>query len=259
MRVPCCPPRICTFVHIRKRDLCPSCSRPLPANAPLQFHAGQYIDIVLANGQRRSYSLATAPHQIDTAQPRVELHIRHMPGGTFTDHVFAAMKEKEILRIEGPLGGFYLHPAAQDNSPLLFLASGTGFAPVKAMLEVLAQQGSTRPTTLYWGVRRPHDLYMHQWMLDYVAAHPHVRYVPVISDALPEDVWSGCRGLAMQTMLDENPDMRASQLYSCGTPAMVQAAHALSMEKCGLLAEAFFADAFTSQKDKAAAPAATTN
>lgn len=223
----------------------------LPANAPLQYHAGQYIDFLLADGQRRSYSMATAPHQIDPALPKVELHIRHMPGGKFTDHVFSAMKEKEILRIEGPFGSFFLRD--DSAAPILFLASGTGFAPVKAMLEQLAHAGSQRQVTLYWGARRPVDVYMHQWMQDYCKAHPQVRYIPVISDALPQDQWTGRSGLALDAMLQDVPDMRQHQLYVCGVPAMVHAAHAKCISQAHLPEEAFFADAFTSLKDKIAA------
>ncbi len=222
----------------------------LPANAPMQFHAGQYLDFLLADGQRRSYSMATAPHQVDPNKPQVELHVRHMPGGKFTDHVFSAMKEKEILRVEGPFGSFFL----RDNSagPVLFLASGTGFAPIKAILEHMTHTGNQRKVFLYWGARRPVDIYMHQWMLDYCAAHPNVSYVPVVSDALPEDVWEGKRGLALDQMLQDHPDMSSYQLYACGVPAMVHAAHAQCVGKAQLPEDSFFADAFTSLKDKTA-------
>lgn len=222
----------------------------LPANAPLQFHAGQYIDFLLADGQRRSYSMATAPYQVDPIKPQVHLHIRHMLGGKFTDHVFGTMKEKEILRIEGPFGSFFM----RDNSagPVLFLASGTGFAPIKAMLEQLAQEGCQRPITLYWGANRPGDIYMHQWMLDWAASHNNVTYVPVISDALPEDQWTGLRGLALDVMLQQHPNMQGYQLYACGAPGMVHAAQERAVRDNQLDADNFFADAFTSLKDKAA-------
>ena len=227
----------------------------LPANVPVQYHAGQYIDFLLADGQRRSYSMATAPHEVDPALPRIDLHIRHMPGGKFTDHVFGSMKEKEILRIEGPYGSFFL----RDDSagPLLFLASGTGFAPVKAILEQMAHQNSPRAAVLYWGARRPADLYMHQWLLDYCSAHPHVRYVPVISEAQPEDGWQGRTGLALDAMLADVPDMHDHDAYVCGSPAMVQAAHTRCVQEAGLADDRFHADAFTSLRDKQTAPEAT--
>ncbi|HYE39897.1 MAG TPA: CDP-6-deoxy-delta-3,4-glucoseen reductase, partial [Ramlibacter sp.] len=120
----------------------------LPANDTLRYHAGQYIEFILRDGARRSYSMANAPHN----GPGVELHIRHMPGGKFTDHVFTAMKEKEILRVEGPFGSFFLR---EDSvKPMILLASGTGFAPIKALIEHMQAKGITRPATLYWGGRR---------------------------------------------------------------------------------------------------------
>ncbi len=226
----------------------------LPANAPIQFHAGQYVDFLLADGQRRSYSMATAPYQVEAERPQVKLHVRHMPGGKFTDHVFSAMKEKEILRVEGPFGSFFLR--GDSAGPILFLASGTGFAPIKAMLEQLVHDGVQRPVRLYWGAYRPADIYMHQWMLDFAAAHPQIQYIPVISDAQPGDQWDGLRGLALDVLLQQNPDMTGCHLYACGAPAMVHAAHQRAVHDNGLPDEAFFADAFTSLKDKNAAPAA---
>ena len=221
----------------------------LPAADTFRYHAGQYIEFILRDGARRAYSMANAPHTQAEA-PGVELHIRHMPGGKFTDHVFGAMKEKEILRIEGPFGSFHLREE-DGQGPLIFLASGTGFAPIKAMLEHMAHTGSQRHAVLYWGARRPADVYMHDWITDYCARHPQVRYVPVISDALPEDGWTGLSGLALDVMLQENPDMRDAQLYACGAPAMVDAAKERAIASHQLDPDNFFADAFTSLKDKA--------
>ena len=120
----------------------------LPANDSFQYKAGQYIEFLLRDGARRSYSMANAPQGNS-----VELHIRHMPGGKFTDHVFGSMKEKEILRVEGPHGSFYLRE--ESDKAILMVASGTGFAPIKALLEQMESAGSTRPVALYWGGRRP--------------------------------------------------------------------------------------------------------
>ena len=225
----------------------------LPAKAPFQFHAGQYIDFILADGQRRSYSIATAPFTLNPDTPSVQLHIRHLPGGKFTDHVFGSMKEKEILRMEGPFGSFYIHDTS--TGPIVFLASGTGFAPIKAMLEQMAETGLTRPISLYWGANRPADLYMHQWMQDFAAKHPQVSYIPVISNAQPEDTWDGLRGLALDVMLQQHPNMADYQLYACGAPAMVHAAQEKAIGQNQLPSDAFFADAFTSLKDKANTPA----
>ncbi len=216
----------------------------LPANDTFAYRAGQYVEFILRDGTRRSYSMANAPH----SGPGVELHIRHMPGGKFTDHVFGAMKEKEILRVEGPFGSFFLRE--DSDKPIILLASGTGFAPVKALLEQLQHLGSTRPTTLYWGGRRPSDLYMDAWLQAQLPAMPHVRYVPVVSDALPEDGWTGRTGFVHRAVLQDFADLSGHQVYACGAPIVVESAHADFVAQAGLPDEEFFADAFTSEADK---------
>ena len=171
-----------------------------------------------------------------------------MPGGKFTDHVFGVMKEKEILRVEGPFGSFYLRD--DSAAPIVLLASGTGFAPIKALVEQMYVNGITRPATLYWGGRRPADLYMHDWVLDKVAHMPNLRYVPVVSNALPEDNWTGRTGFVHQAVLDDQPDLSGHQVYACGAPIVVDTARAEYSAKAGLPAEQFFADAFTTEADK---------
>jgi CDP-4-dehydro-6-deoxyglucose reductase, E3 len=156
----------------------------LPASDTLQYKAGQYIEFILRDGTRRSYSMASAPH-IAAENKTLKLHIRHMPGGKFTDHVFGEMKEKEIQRIEGPFGSFYLRE--DSEKPMILLASGTGFAPIKAIIQHMQHQGINRPAVLYWGGRRPADLYMNDWVNAQLAAMPNLTYVPVVSNALPED------------------------------------------------------------------------
>lgn len=221
----------------------------LPAADVMQYHAGQYIEILLASGQRRSYSMAGAPHTVRASgTPMVDLHIRHMPGGVFTEHVFGGIREKEILRIEGPYGSFYLRDDAPN--PIILLASGTGFAPIKAIVEHLQFMGITREVTLYWGGRRPRDLYMDTWVREKLAGMPHLRYVPVISDALPEDGWQGRTGFVHQAVLQDHADLSAHQVYACGTPAMVDAARRDFSALAGLPAHEFYADAFTSEADK---------
>ena len=222
----------------------------LPANDRFQFHAGQYIDFLLRDGSRRSYSMANAPHQLTEQEQAVELHIRHMPGGKFTDHVFGAMKEKEILRVEGPLGSFFLRE--DSDKPIVLLASGTGFAPIKALIEHMQHKGITRPATLYWGGRRPGDLYLNDWVQAQLAQMPNLRYVPVISDALPEDGWSGRTGFVHRAVLQDFPDLSGHQVYACGAPVVVDSARADYTAQGGLPSEEFFADSFTSAADKAA-------
>ncbi len=216
----------------------------LPANDTFRYHAGQYVEFILRDGARRSYSMANAPHN----GPAVELHIRHMPGGKFTDHVFNAMKEKEILRVEGPYGSFYL----RDDSakPMVLLASGTGFAPIKAVIEQMQHKGITRPATLYWGGRRPSDLYLDDWVQAQLAVMPNLTYVPVISNALPEDNWTGRTGFVHRAVLEDFPDLSGHQVYACGAPIVVDSARAEYSAQAGLPPEEFFADSFTTEADK---------
>lgn len=219
----------------------------LPPTEAFRYHAGQYVEFLLQGGVRRSYSMANAPHTQEAAGG-IELHLRHMPGGRFTDHVFGAMKEREILRIEGPYGSFYLRE--DSGKPIVLLASGTGFAPVKALIEQLQHSASTRPVVLYWGGRRPRDLYMDAWVQERLAELPQLRYVPVVSDALPEDGWSGRTGFVHQAVLDDFVDLSGHQVYACGAPIVVDSARAAYCGQRGLPAEEFFADAFTSEADK---------
>ena len=225
----------------------------LPASDMMKYHAGQYVEFLLRDGDRRAYSMANAPHT-QTETPGLELHIRHMPGGKFTDHVFGAMKEKEILRIEGPYGSFFLRE--DSDKPLVLLASGTGFAPLKALIEHMQHKNITRPAVLYWGGRRPADLYMHDWMQAKVAEMPHLRYIPVISDALPEDHWTGRTGFVHQAVLEDFSDLSGHQVYACGAPIVVESARDAYSALAGLPAEEFFADAFTTEADKAKAVSA---
>ncbi|MGI9219221.1 MAG: CDP-6-deoxy-delta-3,4-glucoseen reductase [Hydrogenophaga sp.] len=218
----------------------------LPAADAFQYHAGQYVEFLLRDGDRRSYSMANAPHT-QAAGPQMELHIRHMPGGKFTDQVFGTMKEKDILRIEGPYGSFYLRE--DSNKPIVLLASGTGFAPIKAILEHMAHKGITRPATLYWGGRRPADLYQAAWIEAQLGVMANLRYVPVVSDALPEDGWTGRTGFVHSAVLQDLPDLSGHEVYACGAPIVVESARR-EYVAAGLPEEAFFADSFTSAKDK---------
>jgi CDP-4-dehydro-6-deoxyglucose reductase, E3 len=216
----------------------------LPANDALRYHAGQYVEFILRDGARRSYSMANAPHN----GPGVELHIRHMPGGKFTDHVFGAMKEKEILRVEGPFGSFFLRE--DSDRPMILLASGTGFAPIKALIEHMQFKGIQREAVLYWGGRRPADLYMDEWVREKAAQMPGLKYVPVISNALPEDDWRGRTGFVHRAVMEDFPDLSAHQVYACGAPIVVDSARAEYTDRCQLPAEHFFADSFTTEADK---------
>ncbi len=219
----------------------------LPANDPFNYRPGQYVEFLLRDGSRRSYSMANAPHN----GPGLELHVRHMPGGKFTDHVFGTMKEKEIQRIEGPFGSFFLRE--ESAKPIVMLASGTGFAPIKALIEHMQFQGITRRATLYWGGRRPEDLYMDEWVRARLLEMPHLDYVPVVSDALPQDQWTGRTGFVHRAVIEDLPDLSGYQVYACGAPIVVDSARNDYCELAGLAEEEFFADAFTTEADKAIA------
>jgi CDP-4-dehydro-6-deoxyglucose reductase len=219
----------------------------LPANQNFQFRAGQYVEFILRDGSRRSYSMANAPHNLGTP-PSIELHIRHMPGGKFTDHVFGTMKEKDIVRMEGPFGSFFLRE--EGEQPMILLASGTGFAPVKALIERLEELGSSRPAVLYWGARAKADLYLNDWAEAAAARLPNLRYVPVLSEPRPEDGWTGRTGFVHHAVMADFPDLSAHQVYACGAPIMVESAHRDFVARCGLPDEEFYADAFTSEADK---------
>ncbi|MBX9904270.1 MAG: CDP-6-deoxy-delta-3,4-glucoseen reductase [Burkholderiales bacterium] len=209
----------------------------LPASERLQFLAGQYIDILLKNGTRRSLSLANPPHD----DGLLELHLRNY-GGPFSIHVFTQMKERDILRFEGPLGTFYLR---EDNDkPAVLVAGGTGFAPIKAIIEHAIHHKIRRPLLLYRGARSAADLYLDELPAAWQREHG-ITYVPVLSDAGPEDGWTGRRGLVHEAVMADLPDLSGHEVYACGAPAMIDAARRDFLSRCGLPETAFYADAFT--------------
>ncbi|MDR0674528.1 MAG: CDP-6-deoxy-delta-3,4-glucoseen reductase [Zoogloeaceae bacterium] len=209
----------------------------LPASESFTFRAGQYIDILLPEGQRRSYSIANAPEQ----EGVLELHIRRVPGGRFTGRVFEQMKVKDILRFEGPRGGFFLRE--ESDKPVILIASGTGFAPVKAIVEYALAQGIARPMRIYWGCRARADLYLPDLPAAWAAEHPHIRFVPVLSAADAD--WQGRTGFVHQAVIADYPDLSRHEVYACGNPAMVDSARQELAAHCHLPEAAFFADAFT--------------
>jgi len=217
----------------------------LPANERLMFLPGQYIDILLKDGTRRSFSMANPPHDDEF----VQLHVRHVPGGAFTDHVFRTMKERDILRFEGPFGTFFLRD--ESDKPIVLVASGTGFAPIKALIEAAFKKDLARPMRLYWGARRPKDLYLNGLAERWAAGHAGFSYVPVVSDALPGDGWQGRTGFVHRAAMEDLPDLSGHQVYACGVPIMVDSARRDFIQKCRLPENEFFADSFTTAADKA--------
>ncbi len=211
----------------------------LPAVERLQFKAGQYIEFLLKDGSRRAYSIANAPHDNDFLQ----LHIRVLKGGAFSEFAANALQEKAILRLEAPFGNFFLR---EDSAkPCIFMAGGTGFAPVKGIIEYMLHNNINRPITLYRGARQLQDLYMHELCIKWAALMPNVTYIPVLSEPATSDDWQGRTGLVHQAVIDDYKDLSGYQAYVCGALGMCEAAHTSFVQQ-GLYADEFFSDAFTS-------------
>lgn len=210
----------------------------LPANEQFRFRAGQYVDFLLTDGRRRSFSIANSPHQAD----HLEFHVRLIEGGQFTRHVFEAMKPRDIMRIEGPLGSFFLRQDSQR--PIVLLAGGTGFAPIKSIVEHAIETGLERPVTLYWGARNRTGLYLDALARSWEDALQGFRYIPVLSDAAVADYWTGRTGLVHRSVVEDLPDLSGHEVYACGAPAMIDAARSDFITLCNLPEDAFFSDAF---------------
>lgn len=215
----------------------------LPATERLQFLAGQYIDFLLKDGKSRSYSLANPPHD----DALLELHIRHIAGGLFSDQVFGSLKERDILRMKGPLGSFFIRE--DSDKPMIFVAGGTGFAPIKGMLEHAFAAHMDRQMVLYWGVRALKDLYMAERPLQWQREYPNFTFIPVLSHPEPTDQWQGRTGFVHEAVLADFADLSGYQVYACGAPVMVDSAHGAFTAQRGLSEDAFFADSFVYAAD----------
>ncbi len=213
-------------------------SLKLEGDARIAFQAGQYLNVLLDDGARRSFSFTTASARTDA----IDLHIRRIPGGRFTTHVFERMRVGDPIRFEGPIGEFALEMAGER--PIIFIAGSTGFAPVKGLLEEAFERGLTQPLALYWGVRRAHDLYLLPLLEAWVREHRNFRFVPVLSEPAEEDRWSGRTGLVHEALLADFPDLAGQVVYACGSSRMVDAARPAFVAH-GLAEDACFSDAFT--------------
>lgn len=211
----------------------------LPSSERLQFLPGQYIDFLLKDGKRRSFSLANAPEE----DALLELHARHVPGGYFTDHIFNVMKVKDILRINGPLGSFFLR---ESDKPAIFVAGGTGFAPIKSILTHAFHHRVDRQMVLYWGARTVKDLYMPELPAKWQQEHDNFSFIPVIQAPAPEEHWTGRTGHVHEAVLADFADLSGYQAYVCGAPVMVAAARR-DFTARGLPAEEFYSDSFDFQ------------
>lgn len=206
----------------------------LPAVERLQFLAGQYVDILLGDGGRRSFSLANPPHHDEL----LELHIRHIPGGEFTTKVFAEMREKALVRLQGPLGNFYLR---ENSRPVILVGGGTGFAPLKAMLEHALHAGLDRPVHLYWGVRQARDFYLQDLPERWARENANVTFTPVLSEPGPD--WQGRTGWVHEAVIADHPNLAAHDVYMAGPPQMIAAAKSEFLA-AGIPYERLFFDSF---------------
>ena len=211
----------------------------LPSNERLPFLPGQYIDFLLKDGTRRSFSLANTPEE----DALLELHIRHVPGGKFTDHVFNTMKAKDIMRIKGPHGSFFLR---ESDKPAILVAGGTGFAPIKSMLGHAFHHEVAREFVLYWGAKTLADLYQPGVPSAWQQAHRNFSFIPVLSEPAAADNWVGRRGMVHAAVLADFEDLSGYEAYVCGAPPMVAAAKR-DFTARGLPEDAFFSDAFDYQ------------
>ncbi|WP_300335183.1 2Fe-2S iron-sulfur cluster-binding protein [Accumulibacter sp.] len=209
----------------------------LPEGQQIKFKAGQYVNIILDDGQRRAFSFANPPHEPEF----VELQIRLMTGGKFTTHVFEAMKEGDDIRFEGPIGDFSLR---ESERPIVFVAGATGFAPVKSMVEDAFQRGLKRQIHLYWGVRRLQDLYLPELPTRWAQEHDNFHFIPVLSEPEPEDGWSGRTGLVHEAILEDFPELKEHEIYACGSVRMVEAIFPF-LKQHGAEDGACFSDAFS--------------
>lgn len=217
-------------------------SLKLPQQQRLRYRAGQYIEVLLSDGRRRSFSIASAPH-IDGP---LQLQVRHVRGGTFTDHVFHKMKQRDLLRFQGPLGTFFLR---EDSArPIILVAGGTGFAPIKAILEEAFSTGVSRPMHLFWGARARRDMYLHELAESWSNNHPHFRYTPVLSEPRPEDAWTGRTGWVHEAVLEDYAEMADYEVYASGPPPMIEAIR-LRFGARGMMEDRFFFDSFEFSHD----------
>jgi CDP-4-dehydro-6-deoxyglucose reductase len=215
----------------------------LPTSERLQYLAGQYIDILMEDGRHRSFSIANAPHHDEL----LELHIRLVTDGYFTQKVFTEMHQKDLLRIEGPHGSFFYR---EDSlRPLLLIAGGTGFAPIKAIIEHLFSEKVTRPVYLYWGARCQKDLYLLELAKEWADTQENIHFTPVLSAAEDDSDWQGKKGFVHNAVLDDIEDLSAYDIYTCGPPAMIKATES-SFKDRGMDSEHFYYDSFDFANDQ---------
>jgi CDP-4-dehydro-6-deoxyglucose reductase len=208
----------------------------LPAVESLRFQPGQYLDVLLEGGRRRSFSIASPPHDADL----LELHVRRVPGGGFSEALFEQLQVGALLRIEGPIGQFIYRESA---APALMIAGGTGFAPLKSMLRHALEQGSAREIHFYWGARQALDAYQESLVLEWARAHPQLRFTTVLSDALAAGRSHHRLGWVHEAVLADHPTLDRFDVYAAGPPALVEAIRATFPAR-GVREDSFHFDSF---------------
>jgi CDP-4-dehydro-6-deoxyglucose reductase len=208
-----------------------------PAREEFHYVAGQYLDIMLPQNRRRSFSIANPPHDADL----IELHVRRVASGEFTQQLFSGAAEKTLLRIEGPLGQFWFRE--ESSRPALLIGGGTGYAPLRAMLRHVLERGHRRPLHFYWGAQTQADLYEDARVRAWCAKYPHLRYTPVLSNVAEGDSWEGRRGWVHTAALDDHPNLADFDVYTAGPPIMVEAIRQEFLAR-GLPHDQLFFDSF---------------
>lgn len=214
----------------------------VPPESGFAFQAGQYVEVILRDGSRRSYSMANAPDGNGT----IEWHVRAVPEGRFSNHVYRTLKQRDLLRIEGPFGTFMLRDTV---APIILLATGTGYAPIAAMLKTHSAEIVERGAVLYWGGARLADLYAYDEVRAWEQVHPGFRFVPVLSGDEPG--WTGRKGFVHEVVAADFPDLSRHEVYACGNPLMVEAARHTFTQANRLPTTSFFSDAFVTRIEHA--------
>ena len=208
----------------------------------ITFHAGQYMDIAIpgADGEHRSFSMANTPGEPD----RLEFMIKLYDGGHFSGLLANGhgIKVGDELTCTGPYGVFTL----RDSSPrrLVFIAGGAGMAPVMSLLRSMAEKGTQRPATFYYGARTEADLFELAELERLCGSVPDLRFVPALSD----EEWDGETGLVTDVVDRMEEDLTEVDAYLCGPPPMVDAAIAL-LERRGCPESRIYFDKFTTTAD----------
>lgn len=222
----------------------------LPASETLRYRPGQYVTIIPKDARPRPFSIANGPRSDGT----IELHVGRIPGGQFTDYVYNELQSGEVLRLEGPLGSFGLQEGSAR--PAVFIAGGTGIAPIKAILEAAAQAAQiSRRMHVYWGIRRPEGLYDRQWISQLASCDETIRFTPVVSEPISAELWTGRRGLVHHAVMEDLPDLSEFEAYVCGNPALIEAAFKDLTCSAGLAPVRFYSDAFYQRQPPAGAGA----